>query len=75
MMSTAALSEAVDERLTPPSLSVVPQKPAASDQGTIDPHPLLPVFIAGFIALAISSVMIGSILLWLAFRDSGVLAP
>jgi len=74
-MSSAALAEAVEERLTPPKSMVVPQKPVERDQGATDEHPLLPVFVAGFIALAISSVMIGSILLWLAFRDSGVLAP
>ena len=74
-MSTAALAERVEERLHPPSSLVVPQTVVGSDQGSIDEHPLLPVFVFGFIALVVSCATIGSILLWLAFRDSGVMVP
>lgn len=74
-MSTAAVAEGIEERHNPPSSAVVPQKSAGSDQGSIDQHALLPVFVLGFIALVVSCSMIGWILLWLAFRDSGVMAP
>jgi hypothetical protein len=74
-MGTAALAERAEERPNQPSLAVVPLKPVENEERAIDQHPLVPVFVAGFIALALSSAMIGSILLWLAFRDSGVLAP
>jgi hypothetical protein len=40
-----------------------------------DPHPLVPVFIAGAISLVLSVTFIGSILAWLALRHSGVMAP
>jgi len=74
-MSTAALAESVEEHLNPPSSVVVPQKLVGNGQHPIDEHPLLPVFVLGFIALVVSCAAIGSILLWLAFRDSGVMAP
>lgn len=74
-MSAAAVAQGVEERLNPGSLVVVPEKPAESGRQRVDAHSLVPVFVAAFIALAISSAMIGSILLWLALRESGVLAP
>ena len=48
--------------------------PAAEEKWS-DPHPLLPVFIAGAISLTISGIFIGSVLIWLALRHSGVMAP
>lgn len=74
-MSAAVMAQGVEERLNPGSLVIVQEKPAESVRQRVDAHSLVPVFVAGFIALAISSAVIGSILLWLALRDSGVLAP
>ena len=40
-----------------------------------DPHPLVPVFVAGAVSLFLALSFIGSILAWLALRHSGVMAP
>ena len=74
-MSTLAVVEVVEEHSSAPSLVVVRAKPAENEQGFLDEHPLVPVFIAGIVALVLSSAMIGSILLWLSLRHSGVMAP
>ena len=74
-MSTLAVVDEVKERPSAPSLVVVRAEPAKNGHGFLDPHPLVPVFTAGIIALALSSAMIGSILLWLSLRHSGVIAP
>jgi hypothetical protein len=74
-MSTLAAVEAVQEHPSAPALVVVRAKPAEHEQGILDEHPLVPVFIAGIIAFVLSSAMIGSIFLWLSLRHSGVMAP
>ena len=74
-MSTAAVVETIDERPSPSTLVVATPEAAKTDEGFLDQHPLVPVFIAGFFALALSSAMVGSIVLWLALRHSGVMAP
>jgi hypothetical protein len=53
-------------------LQLVP-KPAVA--AVADEHPLLPVFVAGFIALIGAVAFVGSIVVWLSIRYSGVLAP
>jgi hypothetical protein len=40
-----------------------------------DPHPLVPVFIMGGIALIGAFAFVGSIVIWLLLRHSGVIAP
>lgn len=40
-----------------------------------DPHPLVPVFIMGGIALISAFAFVGSIVMWLLLRHSGVMAP
>ena len=40
-----------------------------------DPHPLVPVFIAGVLSLAAAVMFVGSILAWIALHHSGVMAP
>ena len=40
-----------------------------------DPHPLVPVFIAGVLSLTAAVMFVGSILAWIALRHSGVMAP
>lgn len=39
-----------------------------------DPHPLLPIFVAGAFALLLSGTCVGSIVVWLLLRNSGVMA-
>ncbi|HEY2363746.1 MAG TPA: hypothetical protein VGK36_21695 [Candidatus Angelobacter sp.] len=74
-MSSAAVERVVEQR---PKLDLVPPKPAPTVHEEIvqwDPHPLLPVFVAMAVSLALSLTFIGSILAWLALRHSGVMAP
>jgi hypothetical protein len=72
-MSTAVVERIAEER---PKLDLVPSKPTiheATEQW--DPHPLIPVFVAGAVSLILSLTFIGSILAWLALRHSGVMTP
>lgn len=74
-MSTAAVVETVEERPSSSTLAVVTPKAPEKSGRFFDQHPLVPVFIAGFFALALSGAMVGTIVLWLALRQSGVMAP
>jgi len=75
-MSTLAVAEPVEERQSPPPiLAMQPKSVAFTAKKTTDEHGLVPVFVFGFIALALSSLMIGSILIMLSLRHSGVMAP
>jgi hypothetical protein len=72
-MSTAVMERIAEER---PKLDLVLSKPTiheATEQW--DPHPLIPVFVAGAVSLILSLTFIGSILAWLALRHSGVMTP
>jgi hypothetical protein len=74
-MSSAVMERIAEER---PKLDLIPAKPAPQVQeeaGQWDPHPLIPVFVAGVISLILPVTFIGSILAWLALRHSGVMAP
>jgi hypothetical protein len=68
---SAAIAEPVVQRpkpltLVPPSIASKPQEASA------DRYPLLPVFVAGGIAMAGALVFVGSILMWLALRHTGI---
>jgi hypothetical protein len=72
-MSTAVVERIAEER---PKLDLVPPSPKTYEPiEQWDPHPLIPVFVAGAISLILSLTFIGSILAWLALRHSGVMAP
>jgi len=74
-MSSAAVERVVEQR---PKLDLVVAKPAPTvyeETEQWDPHPLIPVFIAGVVSLVLALTFIGSILAWLALRHSGVMAP
>lgn len=74
-MSSVAVKKVVEQR---PKLDLVPPKPVPTvHDETVewDPHPLIPVFVAGAVSLILSLTFIGSILAWLALRHSGVMAP
>jgi hypothetical protein len=74
-MSTAVVERIAEER---PKLDLVPAKPVPTvyeETEQWDPHPLIPVFVAGAVSLALALTFIGSILAWLALRHSGVMAP
>jgi hypothetical protein len=75
-MSTAVLERAVEQPTQAEFTSAAPV--VQTPQGLkpfYDPHPLLPVFIAGAISLLLSGAFIGSVLVWLAVRHSGVVVP
>jgi hypothetical protein len=72
-MSTAVVERVAEER---PKLDLVPSSPKIYAPTEVwDPHPLIPVFVAGAVSLILSLTFIGSILAWLALRHSGVMAP
>jgi len=73
-MSTAVV-ERIAEQPQKADLTLVSPSPIAGQRTWEDPHPLLPVFVAGAISLILSAAFIGSILAWLALRHSGVMAP
>ena len=77
-MSTAATIEVI-EQPKKADLSLVPAKlqpqPEAASLSLGDRHPFLVVGIAAFIALSAAVGMIGSIVVWLSLRHSGVMAP
>lgn len=74
-MSTMAVVERVEQRPSPSTpVLVTPKTPKTSD-GFFDQHHLVPVFIAGIISLALTGAIVGSIVLWLSLRHSGVMAP
>jgi hypothetical protein len=73
-MSIAVL-ERIAEQPQKADLVLVSTPPSASEKIWEDPHPLLPVFVAGAISLILAATFIGSILTWLALRHSGVMAP
>jgi hypothetical protein len=72
-MSTAVLERIVEQ---PKKLELITISPAPGvpEKEWSDPHPLLPVFIAGAISLMLAGMLVGSILVWLAMHNSGVLA-
>lgn len=81
-MSSATLVEPVVESPktiveSRKTLAVVPARPQLepAEQAASDPHPLLTVGIAMVIAFAGAAAFVGSILMWLALRHSGVMAP
>ena len=73
-MSTAVLEPIVEQPVHQPIATAVPAIEAAESQWS-DPHPLLPVFIAGAISMLLSIGSMGAFLVWLAVRHSGVMAP
>ena len=73
-MSTAVV-ERIAEQPQKTDLVLVSAPSSVAEKTWEDPHPLVPVFIAGAISLVLSVTFIGSILAWLALRHSGVMAP
>jgi hypothetical protein len=71
---SAALAEPIVQ--SPKTLTLVsPPIETASGEIRVDQHPLLPVFVAGGIALTGALLFVGSILMWLALRHTGINAP
>lgn len=73
-MSTAVV-ERIVEQPKKADLALVSSSPSVAEKTWEDPHPLLPVFIAGAISLLLAVGFVGSILAWLALRHKGVMAP
>jgi hypothetical protein len=57
------------------AIEAAPPKVVAEPTQRKDPHPLVPVFIMGGIALISAFAFVGSIIAWLLLRHSGVMAP
>ncbi|HZD93641.1 MAG TPA: hypothetical protein VE133_05260 [Candidatus Sulfotelmatobacter sp.] len=79
-MSTAVLERVIGQPETLELVAAAPapqvlEAPKASRAAFSDPHPLLPVFVAGAISLVLTGTFIGAVLIWLATRHSGILAP
>ncbi len=77
-VSSAATIEIIEQpkKETPSLVPAKPQpQPQATSLGLVDRYPMLVVGIAAFIALSAAVGMIGSIVLWLSLRHSGVMAP
>jgi hypothetical protein len=73
-MSTAVM-ERITEQPKKAELVMLSAPPRAVPDEEWDPHPLIPVFVAGAVSLILSLTFIGSVLAWLALRHSGVMAP
>ena len=74
-MSTLMVTKPASE--SPRTISLVATKPIppSTKMQLSDSHPLLVVFVAALISLGLSMAMIGSIVIWISIRHSGVLAP
>src|SRR5690349_20893892 len=72
-MSSAVL-ERVITKPAAPALVVPRHSPGDVPKVVADEHPLLPVFVAGAVAFVLATAFVGSIVLWIALRHSGVLA-
>jgi hypothetical protein len=78
-MSTPVLESPVLEQQSvaqPAKLTLVTASPvaAAPEKEFSDPHPLLPVFITGAVALVLALAFVGVIVAGLLLRNSGVMA-
>lgn len=75
-MSSAVMERIVEQAETIQRFSpVATDAPATPLADLADPHPLLPIFIAGAISVTLSVLFVGSILAWIALRHSGIMAP
>ena len=72
-MSTAVL-ERIVEQPKKLNLVLVSPPPNVAEKEFSDPHPLLPVVIAGAISFVLAVLFVGSILMGIALRHSGVMA-
>jgi hypothetical protein len=72
-MSTAVL-ERVEEQTKMDLVSPDPV-PRHAEKDLRDPHPLLPVFVAGALSFLLAVTLVGSVLAGLALRHSGIMAP
>jgi hypothetical protein len=81
MSSVALVEQAADNPQTAtwsPAPSLAEEEPAQARTEEIagdDPHPLVPVFIIGALAFLGTLAFVGGIIMWLALRHSGVMAP
>jgi hypothetical protein len=78
-MSTVVLEPIVEKTVSsqPAGVDLVAGIQATESQreDLTDPHPLLPVFVAGAVSLIFACAFVGSIVVWLMLRNSGVMAP
>jgi hypothetical protein len=78
-MSTAVLERVVEKPavLEPAKLDFPAPVPVqrVAEKTWSDPNPLLPVLIAVAISAVVAGAFIGSVLIWIALRHTGIMAP
>ena len=75
-MSSAATIEVIEEPKKAAVLTVpAKSQPEPASPDVVDRYPMLAVGVAAVIALSGALAMIGSIVLWLSLRHSGIMAP
>ncbi len=75
-MSTAVLERIIEQPVAAKPATVIPIPAApAGEAKWSDPYPLLPVVIAGAISAVLAGGFIGTVLIWIALRHTGVMAP
>lgn len=76
-MSTAVVEPVIEQAVEKPAnlRLVTAGTPVPAEQDVLsDPHPLLPVFVIGAVAMLLAMATIGSIVAGLLLRNSGVMA-
>ena len=73
-MSTAVSEPSIHQKIIeqPIGLELVSASQGPTLEEFADPHPLLPVFFAAAFALLLAGTFVGSIVIWLVLRNSGV---
>lgn len=71
---SAALAEPIVQSQKTPTLVPSPIQSELKETAA-DRHPLLPVLIAAFLGLNGAALFVGTILVWLALRHTGINAP
>jgi hypothetical protein len=66
---------AIESPKLAPAGEAVPSRVPVETVEEGDPHPLVPVFMIGGIALLAALAFVGSIVMWLLVRHTGVMAP
>jgi hypothetical protein len=72
-MSSAAVLEPIVEQPQPVELVVAEVREDETELRVLDHHPMAMIAIAFVITFTVTSVMIGSILMWIGMRHSGML--
>lgn len=75
MLATAAKTERIASQLEKPSGVSIAIASASVRENIVDPHPQMPAFVIGAIALILAATSIGSVLIIDRSTHSGVMIP